>query len=533
MYISEAGIEGDTKEVWNINFPGYARVLNLLPFPDPLPSPPLYPNQIPVGEGRGIFHSIRGNLTIVVVNSVVYALSPTLGQTTIGTLNSSSGEVYMAENLNSQVCIVDGVNCWIYNYSLPAPNLTKQTSGALGDGTLVPSYVSFHGSFFHIANSPSGTNSSSWYIFKYSAATAIIQPTTNSVFTIETKPDFALAVIRIPSRANNILALGSTVGEIWTLIDGDPNYTRNQSLSINYGCQSTSTIAEGGEFLVWLGVNEDESPVICVYDGDELKNISTDGIDYLLGTIIAPQTSTAMLYRENGHLFYILTFYDSKDNLTLMYDFNTQLFFNLTDQAMNFHPARGIVYFNLKTYFISLRNAALYEISSKYTTINENLPRTSASSSYDANLEYDMQFIRVTSNVRLADSARFIANSFVITLEQGTDVNYTGVGLINYLITEDTNNPPDDDIITEFGDFIIDENSNTGVPYIPRIDLAFSKTGGISWSSYVSRNLNPLGYQQNILHWEGMGAANDICFMLRYWTRNRVIIQNALLDVVI
>lgn len=536
-YLTDAGIEGETKEAWFINFPGYQRVLNIQPYPDPYPDPPLPPDEVPVGEGRGLFHSIRGNIVIAVVNRNVYSLSPTLGQTFIGAINTSSGEVVMAENLNSQICIVDGQDAWIYDYSQPAPNLNKQTSGALGSGALIPNYVEYHNTFFLFGNANTGPNGAFWYVYQFNTAGSppltdlIVQVSPGGQFALQTKADFALAVKRIPARSSNVLVMGTTVCEVWTQVAGTENYTKNPSLSINYGCQSVSTIAEGWDILVWLGINEDESPVISVYDGDSLKNISTDGIDSLLGTIVAPQTSTAMLYREDGHLFYILTFYDPRDNLTLMYDFNTQLFFNLTNQDMDFYPARAIVYFNLKTYFISLRNAALYELSPDITVLNENLPRTSASSPYNPNLVYDIQRRRITSNIRLADASRFIVNSLALTLEQGCDPNYPS-GVFDYIVTEATNNPADDIIITELGDPLITETSITVAGYVPRIDLAFSKDGGITWSNFVSRNLHPLGHRQNILHWEGMGVANDICFMFNFWQTNRLIVNNALLDII-
>ncbi len=637
MFISSSGpsgIEGQ-EERWLVNFPGYRRVLNLLEYPDPYPTtPPLYPDQVPVGEGRGIFHSTRGDFIIVVVNSIVFSLSPTLGKTEIGTLGTSTGEVFIAENLSSQICIVDGIHAYIYDYAAPAPNLTVQTNGALGTGALVPNYAEYHNTYFLFGNANiSPGQGSAWYIYATGLSsslgaisiigTGVLSPTeliingidltrgdayasvadfvdyinTGVVFgvtatsvgsavtlispnvitlqtagtvigngisfanfdttagantetfgtpdstliiqvqqqALQTKADFALAVKRIPGRGNNVLVFGKTVCEIWTQVGGVQVYQRNPTININYGCQSVSTIAEGGDMLVWLGINEDESPAIMTYDGTTPKNISTDGIEYLMGTIKHPDISTAILARDDGHLFYMLTFYHEDDNLTLMYDFETNLFFNLTNQNLDYHPARGMVYFNLTTYFISLRNAALYELSSDITVIDENLPREDASSPYNPNLVYEMQFMRITSNIRQANSGRFVANSLGITLEQGTDINYTGISNVDYLITESIFTNPDDEIITEQGQQMVSQASSnsSSIPYVPRIDLALSKDGGITWSNYVSRTLHPLGHRQNILHWEGMGVANDLCFKFRFWQTNRVIVQNGGVDIIV
>ena len=108
--------------MWFVNFPGYKKLLNLASSSNPGMS----------GVGRGFFNSIRGSIAISVVGSQVYALSKSLGVTFIGNITTTSGEVFIAENLNSQICIVDGVNAYIYNYSISPPNLVKQTDGGSG-----------------------------------------------------------------------------------------------------------------------------------------------------------------------------------------------------------------------------------------------------------------------------------------------------------------------------------------------------------------------------------------------------------------
>src|SRR5690606_14187695 len=90
MYMGTAG-EGDSANEWLISFPGYKSVAEILPS----------------GEGRGIFRSIRGNFMLAVVNANVYRINTNLGYLLIGSLSSNTGEVYMDENLNNQICIVD------------------------------------------------------------------------------------------------------------------------------------------------------------------------------------------------------------------------------------------------------------------------------------------------------------------------------------------------------------------------------------------------------------------------------------------
>ena len=169
------------------------------------------------------------------------------------------------------------------------------------------------------------------------------------------------------------MVFGTTVCEIWTQVGGIQNYRRNQSVNIDYGCLSVSTIGSCDQYTAWLAINEDNSPIILVYSPQGLKRISSDGIDHLLDNIHVPSDSTALFYTQDGHLFYQLTFFNPKDNLTLVYDFNTEKFFNLSDQDGNHHPARKMVYFDGSPYFISLNNASLYLSDTRITIYNENL----------------------------------------------------------------------------------------------------------------------------------------------------------------
>jgi len=620
MFISENGNPRDSEnyQAWLVSFPGYQRFLDI--------EPP--------GSGRGLYNCIRGDIAILVINATVYQLNPDFTYSTIGTLATTSGEVFIAENLNGMICIVDGLNAYVYNYQTSSA-LVIQKNGALGSGALIPNYVEYHNTFFLFGNANTTAAGAFWYAYSpgldsalgnmtvlgtgvlaatellingidvagtYTTVAAFVNfinsgvilgvtatnsgaavtlhslntitlstagtvgmngitfanfsttggalsttfgtasPTTiaqTSQLALQTKADFAIAVKRIPGQANNVIVFGHVVAEIWTNIGRLLNYERNPTKNINYGCLSVSTIGEGGDILAWLATNQDESPIIMAYLGNEIKKISTDGIDYELKRLVAPQVSTALLYHADGHLFYQLTFFDPRDNLTILYDFNTDMFFHLTDQNSNYHPARDVMYFNLETYFLSLNSGSLYELSSEITVINENLP---TNQSPDATLIYNIPRKRITANIRQANSSRFRVNSFVITLEQGCDENYSQLSAQaaqgSLLVTEDTFVPPDDYIITEQGELIGTDDSSflnfavSNLYYYPKILLRFSKDGGITWSNIVERQLHPIGDRQNILEWENMGVANDITWMIEFWGSFRFVVNNAVIQLV-
>lgn len=501
------------KEQWLTNFAGYQRAIEIFA----------------VGEGRGIFASVRGNLMIVVVNSAVYRINPDLTVVFIGVITTATGEVSIDENLSSQIAICDGANVYIYNWTLP-PNLTVQN--LLGQ---VPSFVSFHNSFFNIGSGITSPNPQSWTSWAFNTNTTIQLISTQA---IQTKPDIALAVLRIPSQAANVLVLGQSVCEIFTGVGGTQNYRRVNTINVDYGCISVSTIDSSDSYIAWLGANEKNQPVIMVYSGQGAAPISSDGIDHLMDTISFPQESTASFRKVDGHLIYQLTFYNPADNITLFYDFNLQKFFDATDQFMNYHPARNFAFFNGQSYFVSLNNGSIYQESTDITVYNENLPGAPVNNA----LIYVIPRTRITENIEADDTDRFRINRFVMPIEQGNDPGFSDLSInpLN-LITEDPFNPADDQLITENGLGaipIVNEQAGAGgpgnpyvIPYQARVDMSISIDGGISWSNVVSRGLRAIGKRKNILTWNRLGAANIVTFRLNFYSTFRVVVNNAQMEI--
>ena len=65
-----------------------------------------------------VLYQYQGGFILWIISSAVYTISNTLGFVLIGEFGNIFGEVFIDENLNSQICIVDGLHAYIYNYSL-------------------------------------------------------------------------------------------------------------------------------------------------------------------------------------------------------------------------------------------------------------------------------------------------------------------------------------------------------------------------------------------------------------------------------
>jgi hypothetical protein len=161
-------------------------------------------------------------------------------------------------------------------------------------------------------------------------------------------------------------------------------------------------------------------------------------------------------------------------------------------------------------------------------------------------LAYTIPRERITSSIRQANATRFRANSIALTLEQGTDINYSQAAAEqkNNIITQELFAPPLTDTVTEGNQYYIvisnepgpsnitNPNFNPNIPYRPYIDCSISKDGGITWSNWVRRDFRWLGHRQNILHWENFGVANDLTFKFFINSNNRFMISNAICDVI-
>ena len=485
---------------WLVNYAGFQKVLEILS---------------EGGEGRALFHSVRGNFIIAVFSSTVYKITPSLAPQPKGNLDTGFGEVFIDENLSSQICIVDGEAAWIYNWG--TDEFVKQTLTFSGND-ITPNYVTYHNTFFFFFSALNSVNPQNWYAFEFGTTSTI---TLNTQFALQTKPDSAIAIKRLPGKGNNVLVIGETVCEVWTQIGGLENYRRLQSFNIDSGCVSVSTIAANEDFVCWLAQNENNAPCIMVTDGSSHRRISTDGIDYLLQTIEFPNQSTAFFFRQDGHLFWQITFYNEADNLSLIHDFTTGLFFHVCRENMDYHPARDVVYFNGNTYFISINDGSLYQMGTEFVGYNYSLDPQA--------YPEDIPRIRVCKTIRLEDSSVFRVGMLTFWIEQGENKYYLSetATCVGVLVSQ-TGIP----LVSQSGISLISQSGFCSPePIAPRVDMTFSKNGNASFSNAVGRKLNTRGQYRNQLRWWRLGQCNEFTVQLRFWGMQRFVCKDGIAEV--
>lgn len=443
---------------WLVPTPGHLKIVDI----DPL------------AEGRGIFTSIRGNFMLTVIGSGVWITNDEIykfGRTIpigdasenigikVGDIDTFSGDVFIDENDAEQIGICDKKDIYIYDYQ----NNTFQKATL----DFLPGFITFQDGYFIAPD----LERPQWRLSAIN--NGLLWPAgAANVGSLQTKPDNARACIRVPGHGNQLFVMGSSVTEPWNDVGYKLfPYYRTNSFNIDYGCVNQATIATGDEFVVWLAKNEKSSPIIMVSTGGKAHAISTDGINFALANLEEPENSYGFLWKQDGHLFYQLTF--PHDKVTYLYDFNTNKFYFLSDEYTDNHIAKKVTFFANDYYFISLIDGNIYRLSGDLDT-------------YDGKL---IPRIRIANTVRLPGGEHFVGQKATFTMEQGESAD------------------------------------------IQRVDASISYDGGVAFGNIFSKKLNPLGKRKNKFNYYDLGRANDLTFQFRFWGDGRFVCTDGYVDI--
>lgn len=445
-------VTGDEKTRALVPYAGYTQVISF-----------------PAGEPRETYGSTRIEESVTVIGANVYLVDNDLGYRLIGQLDSFEGPVYISENQNSQIGIVDGLALYVYNYLF-------NTFTRIDIPGIIPSYIDFLDTYTIITDTNRG-------IFILSAPNDMTSYSALDEATIQTEADQLQAVVRLD---RTLFVMGKKATELW---NDQPNqslqglgtvsfpFKRNNTFSIDYGCLSQQTIASAFQMLVWLGFNTNSGPTIVYTTGGKPKELSTEGLDYLLRNLVAPEQSSAFLYKDNGHIMYQITFYNPEDDLTIVYDFNSELWYYATDPKMSHYIAKRVVSFNNNFYFINYdtNNPGLFEMSVNILTYNGET----------------IQRVRITDPIRFNDK-KFMTNRVEIQMEQGQSSDYR------------------------------------------RIDLAASFDGGESFQ-YGSQPFvcQELGHRIGQVRWWKLGLGNDLTLKFQFWSQGRFVVISGEMDIIL
>ena len=254
--------------------------------------------ELSTGPVRGML--VRLGVIYAVGGNTFYSVNIASGiATTIGTISTSSGKVWMEYNALPQIMISDGADGWVYDFS---------TLAAITDGDF-PGCASLG--------------------FMDDYAT-IVQPGTGKFWNSEINDfstwlasDFVVAggypdnIVSHIADHRDAWLFGEKTTEVFKN-SGDPTVGRVfQRLGGSFqeiGIAAAASPAKKDNVIFWL----DNYLQVRKADGYNSEIISTPAISNLIQNLSITSDAIGMTYIQNGHTFYVITF--PAGNLTIAYD---------------------------------------------------------------------------------------------------------------------------------------------------------------------------------------------------------------------
>lgn len=401
------------------------------------------------------------NLLFIVCSNIVYSINTAQQITTIGTIDTTSGYIGISNNIN-QLAIVDGVHVYIYTaltgifqkvVDTPAPNLSVPPPQ--------PFDITFKDGYFIVASN----FENKVYISNLNDGTKWVDTTAEQqlIISLQSIPD-KLAGCKV--FGISLYIFGKYSSEIWTDSGGaDFPFSKNTTVLIQHGIASPWTVQQGFGILAYLSNDRDGHPAIMVaIDGVNTipAAISTPELEYAIQNLENPSDSDAILWRENGDIFYQINFVEG--NKSFLYNFTTKKWTQISTNENNRDISATHAYFNNKHYIGAFNEPALYTLSHRNLTNNGTIiPR-----------------IIITSPLRSSNYKK-------IRLDEVQLKVLPGVGTLK---TEEKN---------------------------PIVYLYISRDGGLNFGNPHTAEVGEMSEYNKRLRWFDLGTAYDFVLKFEFW----------------
>lgn len=252
------------------------------------------------GEARGS-HTFGDDYFVVVTNDL-HKIDTDGVDTTVGTINTTTGPVIMAHN-PTQMMLVDGLNGYIWNGSALAVISDAQYPDKA-------THVAFLDTYF-IVNDPDNKG-----LFAISDPNDGTAWTGTEVATAERDPDPLQA---IAVNGQDVWLIGLQSSEVWNNTGHAIfPFVNNKGGITEWGTRAPYSVAQADGALFWLGHSPRGHNVVLKSQGIRGTRVSTSSIEAQLNALTTITDAVAFVFVHEGHKFYVLTF--PTEALTLVYD---------------------------------------------------------------------------------------------------------------------------------------------------------------------------------------------------------------------
>src|ERR1700674_2698947 len=261
-----------------------------------------------VGEVRG-FRVLPGAAILRAVSgSTLYSITTSYVATSVGTLSSSGGRVYITDN-GVSAYITDGTSRYYYTWG-------TGTFATIADGAFVNGNVCDVVDNFIVYNRPN-TNQ-----FGCTNVGDVISNALNLGSKL-VGPDNIKAII---ADHRQLLILGEKTSERWVDVGTFPfPFAIVPGTAMQHGLQAQNSVARLGESIAFLAL-DDRGEATVVMWGATMSSpvrISTFAVENAIQGYSATSDAAAYTYARSGHEFYVITFPTA--DVTWCYDLATQM----------------------------------------------------------------------------------------------------------------------------------------------------------------------------------------------------------------
>lgn len=292
-----------------------------------------------------------GQTLFAVVSDRVYACNTLFSAKRIGSLDSSSGTLSMVHN-NKMLALVDGSSGYIYNFTTGQFN--KITASGFPPS---PQMIDYLDGYFICVQGDSN-------VFHVSQLNDATSWEANDFAIAQSAPGKLVGLATLHGR---LFLFSENSTEVW-YDAGSPDFPfrRDPNYLLEYGCVAKGTIAKGHERIFWLAQDKDGVGSVKMIDGTLPKTVSTPALDYAIQHYQSVQSAFGFVFKEDGHLFYQLTF--PEDEVTWLYDVTMNVWTSLQGADRKAHRATCHTFFNGKHVIGDKTGSRLLHLSSQHVT---------------------------------------------------------------------------------------------------------------------------------------------------------------------
>lgn len=299
---------------------------------------------------RGLY--VRDDTLYVVHRGTLWAVNNAGVKTSIGTIDTTSGRVYMADN-GAQLMLTDGTSGYTYTYA-------TSTFAEISDSDYPGAGTNGWMDGFFIINEP---DTQRFYVSAINDATSW---DALDFASAESNPD---DLVRVFPDNGKLYLFGQKSVEFWVNAGNqDFPFVKISGGAIEYGCASAASVCKFDNSVAFLASNPAGDVFIARLNQGLPQRLSTPELEHIINAYSAVSDASAFSYMVDGHPMLQVNFPTGGESW--LYDGLSKLWSKLQSHEITRHRAEMGVEFINRIIVSDYANGNLYRLNPDAYTDN-------------------------------------------------------------------------------------------------------------------------------------------------------------------